>query len=176
MPTLRGHSGARRRREPGIQFRRKSLLGWIPGSLASRAPRNDQDFLGALGAALLGLVALTGAGAAQPAPQCTGNQKPWMVAELLFGRGDVSDFNWTRFVDAEITPRFPDGLTAYDARGQWKNPQTGTISRERSKMVMIAMPPDPDNDAKLQEIIAAYKTRFKQQSVGLIIKPACVSF
>jgi hypothetical protein len=134
----------------------------------------------ALAAALVGLIGLTATSIAQPALQCTGNQKPWMVAELLFGRGNVSDFNWTRFVDAEITPRFPDGLTVYDARGQWKNPQTGTISRERSKMVMIAMPPDAGNeaknDAKLQEIIAAYKTRFRQQSVGLIIRPSCVSF
>ena len=41
---------------------------------------------------------------------------------------------------------------------------------------MIAMPPGADNDARLDQIIEAYKTRFKQQSVGLIIRPACVSF
>ena len=102
-----------------------------------------------------------------------------MVAELLFGRSNVSDFNWDRFLAAEVTPRFPDGLTVYDARGQWRNPQTKTISRERTKVVMIAMPPDAGNEAdeaKLQEIIEAYKTRFKQQSVGLIVRPSCVSF
>jgi hypothetical protein len=34
-----GHSGAARRAEPGIQFRRKSLQNWIPGSRANaRAP------------------------------------------------------------------------------------------------------------------------------------------
>jgi hypothetical protein len=133
-----------------------------------------------IAAALLGLIALTAASAAQPALQCTGNQKPWMVAELLFGRSNVSDFNWDRFLTAEVTPRFPDGLTVYDARGQWRNPQTKTIARERTKVVMIAMPPDAGseakNEAKLQEIIAAYKTRFKQQSVGLIVRPSCVSF
>ena len=127
-------------------------------------------------AALIGLIALTAASAAQPSLQCTGNQKPWIVAELLFGRSNVSDFNWDRFLTAEVTPRFPDGLTVYDARGQWRNPQTKTISRERTKVVMIAVPPDAGNDAKLQEIIAAYKTRFKQQSVGLIVRPSCVSF
>ncbi|MBX9825329.1 MAG: DUF3574 domain-containing protein [Xanthobacteraceae bacterium] len=130
----------------------------------------------AVAAALLSVVALTAAAVAQPALQCTGSQKPWTVAELLFGRSNVSDFNWDRFLAAEVTPRFPDGLTVYDARGQWKNPQTGTIARERSKVVMIAMPSDPGNEAKLQEIIAAYKTRFKQQSVGLITRPSCVSF
>ena len=129
-----------------------------------------------LAAALFCFFVLIADVAAQPALQCTGNQKPWMVAELLFGRSNVSDFNWDRFLTAEVTPRFPDGLTVYDARGQWKNPQTGTISRERTKVVMIAMPPDAGNDAKLKDIIEAYKTRFKQQSVGLIVRPSCVSF
>ena len=126
--------------------------------------------------ALLGFFLLTANIAAQPSLQCTGAQKPWMVAELLFGRGNVSDSHWGRFLTAEVTPRFPDGLTVYDARGQWRNPQTKTISRERTKVVMIAMPPDARNEAKLQEIIEAYKARFKQQSVGLIIRPSCVSF
>jgi hypothetical protein len=127
-------------------------------------------------AALLGLFALTTAAVAQPSLPCTGTQKPWTVAELLFGRSNVSDFDWNRFLDAEITPRFPDGLTVYDARCQWRNPQTRKISRERSKVVMIAMPPDAGNEARLREIVAAYKTRFKQQSVGLILRPSCVSF
>ena len=100
----------------------------------------------------------------------------WVVVELLFGRTGVSDASWTRFLATEITPRFPDGLTVLDARGQWRNPKTSRISRERSKVVMIAMPPGADNDARLQQIIDAYRTRFKQQSVGLIVRPACVSF
>jgi len=99
-----------------------------------------------------------------------------MVAELLFGRSNVSDRNWDRFLADEVTPRFPDGLTVYEAKGQWRNPQTRKISRERSKVVMIAMPPGADTDARLQAVIEAYKTRFKQQSVGLILRPSCVSF
>jgi hypothetical protein len=128
----------------------------------------------ALAAALL--LALTASAVAQPVLQCSGAQKAWMVAELLFGRSNVSDRNWDRFLTAEVTPRFPDGLTVYDARGQWRNPEIKTISRERTKVVMIAMPPGADNDARLQAVIEAYKTRFKQQSVGLILRPSCVSF
>ncbi len=161
---------------PGFRGRRP----FEARSLRSLAPQGDGDswfvLIQRLGVALLGLIALTAAAIAQPSLQCTGAQKPWTVAELLFGRGNVSDFNWNRFVDAEVTPRFPDGLTIYDARGQWRNPQTSKISRERSKVVMIAMPPDAGNEAKLQEIIEAYKTRFKQQSVGLILRASCVSF
>jgi hypothetical protein len=113
---------------------------------------------------------------AQSAVQCSGAQKPWVVADLLFGRTHVSEANWARFLATEVTPRFPDGLTVYDARGQWRNQQTRKIARERSKVVMIAMPPASDTDARLQAIIEAYKTRFRQQSVGLILRPSCVSF
>ena len=99
-----------------------------------------------------------------------------MVADLLFGRTHVSEASWARFLAAEVTPRFPDGFTVIDARGQWRAPGAQKISRERSKLLMIAMPPGTDNDERLQKIIEAYKTRFKQQSVGLIVRPACVSF
>jgi hypothetical protein len=126
-------------------------------------------------AAALPLV-LVAPAASEPELQCSGAQKPWMVAELLFGRNQVSDPAWDRFLAAEVTPRFPDGLTVYDARGQWRNPASKKISRERTKVVMIAMPPGADNNARLQAIIEAFKTRFKQQSVGLIIRPSCVSF
>lgn len=128
-------------------------------------------------AAALGLLALVaGAAAAQPALHCNAPQKPWVVAELLFGRTGVSDASWRRFLAAEITPRFPDGLTAFDARGQWRNPSTNAILRQRSTVVMIAVPPSADNDARLRQIIQAYKARFRQKSVGLIVRPACVSF
>src|SRR5881628_1466868 len=113
---------------------------------------------------------------AQPALPCSGGQKPWVVADLLFGREHVSEASWARFLAAEVTPRFPDGFTVIDAKGQWRAPGGEKISRERSKLVMIAMPPAADNEDRLQKIIEAYKTRFKQQSVGLILRPACVSF
>jgi hypothetical protein len=113
---------------------------------------------------------------AQPALQCSGAQKPWVVADLLFGRTNVSEASFARFLAAEVTTRFPDGFTVIDAKGQWRAPGGEKITRERSKVLMIAMPPAADNDERLQQIIAAYKTWFKQQSVGLIVRPACVSF
>ena len=105
-----------------------------------------------------------------------GAQKYWLVADLLFGTSHVSEAGFARFLAREVTPRFPDGFTVLDARGQWRNPDSKKISRERSKVVMIAMPPDPGNEDRLAKIIEAYKIRFKQQSVGLIVRPACVSF
>jgi hypothetical protein len=132
-----------------------------------------------LRAAAIGLVVLAAcfnAASAQPALQCTSGQKSWVVAELLFGRDRVNETRWSQFLADEITPRFPDGLTVYDAKGQWRAPGSDKIAQQRSKVVMIAMPPATDNDARLQQIVEAYKGRFKQQSVGLIVRPACVSF
>jgi hypothetical protein len=128
---------------------------------------------------LLMAILLVGGGgraSAQPVPQCSGAQKSWLVADLLFGRSRVSEASFARFLAAEVTPRFPDGFTVLDARGQWQAPGSARISRERSKVLIIAMPPDAKNDERLSQIIEAYKSRFRQQSVGLIVRPACVSF
>ena len=107
--------------------------------------------------------------------------KPQQVAELMFGRkiGDrigVSEAQWARFLDREITPRFPDGLTVIDTRGQWRDNARKTIVREPSKLVQIVLRGKPEDDARLNEIAAAYKSRFRQQSVGIIVRAACVSF
>jgi hypothetical protein len=130
---------------------------------------------------LLVLVAGINRAAAQSSLQCSGAQKPAAVAELLFGRkiGNriaVTESKWARFVDREITPRFPDGLSVVDAKGQWRDRERNVIVREPSKLVTIVLPGDPADQIRLGQIIEAYKRRFKQQSVGVIVRPACVSF
>jgi hypothetical protein len=126
------------------------------------------------------LFALAGSANAQLV-DCRGGQKPSQVAELMFGRkiGDriaVSEGEWGRFVDREITPRFPAGLTVFNAAGQWRDKASNKIVREPSKIVQIVLPGDDGEFSRLNEIAEAYKTRFKQQSVGVIVRPACVSF
>jgi len=54
--------------------------------------------------------------------ECRGGQKAQQVAELTFGRRivghiAVSETQWLQFIDNEITPRFPDGLSVFDASG-----------------------------------------------------------
>jgi hypothetical protein len=118
--------------------------------------------------------------AAQPI-ECRGAHKPQQVAELLFGRkiGDriaVTEGKWGRFVDREITPRFPDGLTVYSTLGQWRDTATNKIVREPSKIVMLVLPGKDDDLERINQIAEAYKSQFRQQSVGVILRPACVSF
>jgi hypothetical protein len=128
-------------------------------------------------AALLFLVCSTTAQAAE----CPASLKPQDVAQLLFGRniGDrlgVSEARFQRFVAREISPRFPDGLTILDAQGQWRDGARGLTVHEPSKVVEIVLPGrDGDLDA-LNQIAAAYKSAFHQQSVGIVVRSACVAF
>jgi hypothetical protein len=131
-------------------------------------------------ASLLWLACASAGGAWAQSGECRSG-KPQQVAELMFGRkiGDrvaVTDTAWARFVDREITPRFPDGLTVIDARGQWRDRDRNRIVREPSKLVQIVLPGKDEDQQRLDEIAAAYKLRFRQQSVGIILRPACVAF
>jgi hypothetical protein len=115
------------------------------------------------------------------AQECRLPQTSKSVAELIFGRNignklGVSENTWARFVATEITPRFPNGFSMVDARGQWLDSDTKKIVRERSKLVTIVLDGAADTQQKIDDIVAAYKGRFRQQAVGVIIRPACVSF
>ena len=131
-------------------------------------------------AAIILALAWSSSAGAQTA-ECHAGQKPQEVAQLLFGRniGDrlaVSETQWGRFVDREISPRFPDGLTVFDAKGEWRDTARKTIVHEPSKVVEIVLPGKPDDVDELNQIAQAYKSRFRQQSVGILVRRACVSF
>lgn len=108
-------------------------------------------------------------------------QHPMLVAELFFGRdipgrAPLSEAEWRAFAAEIVTPSFPDGFTAFDAEGQWRNPTTGVIAREPTKMLLVAALPSPDLAPRLSAVIEAYKARFRQQSVGIVTRNSCASF
>jgi hypothetical protein len=116
-----------------------------------------------------------------PALSCTAPLQPMQRIELMFGRniaGDagVGDAAWATFLAREITPRFPDGLTVIDAAGQWRDPTTGRIAREPSRLVIIVTAGDAPADEKIAAIVAAYRQRFRQKSVGVVTIAACAAF
>lgn len=103
------------------------------------------------------------------------------VAELFFGRGikgraPLTDAEWAEFTAQTITPNFPDGFTVFDGEGQWRNPQTGHIAHDPTKIVLVAAKRTPDLAQRLSAVIDAYKARFHQQSVGLITRDSCAAF
>jgi len=88
--------------------------------------------------------------------------------ELYFGRsrpgGIVSEEQFQRFLRNVVTPRFPDGLTVFDASGQFRG-SNGTIVREPTKVLILIYPNSPAKRRAIEEIINLYKTQFQQESV-----------
>jgi len=149
-----------------------------------RTPRGRRRYACLLGASLAALVGCT-APAEPPAPSADAcplpSQQRILVAELFFGRNipgraPLSDAEWAEFAAQVVTPNFPDGFTAFDGEGQWRNPVTGKISRERSKVLLVAVQRVPDLPGRLSAVTDAYKSRFHQQSVGLITRDSCAAF
>ena len=128
--------------------------------------------------ALLLLMLAVGA-CAQPGapPACLAPLKPAVAIDLYFGRdkpagGEVTDAEWGAFLAEVVTSRFPDGLSVFDAAGQYREP-SGRIVRERSKRLIVIVFDSPAHRTKLAEIIDAYKQRFGQYSVFRVEQPVC---
>jgi hypothetical protein len=69
------------------------------------------------------------------------------------GGKDITAQEWQQFVDRDVTPRFRDGLTVFDARGQWLG-NDGSVAREQSKALMLIH----GKDAQSEEGIEALRT------------------
>jgi hypothetical protein len=94
--------------------------------------------------------------------------------ELLLGRAG-GEAKWRAFLAREVTPRFPDGLTVYETAGQWRDPATKVIAREKSRVLRIIASADTAPD-KIAAVAEAYKTQFRQKSVGVVTREVCASF
>ena len=111
---------------------------------------------------------------------CPDGTERWVEYQLFMGRGGpggeiVDDAAWDAFLAEEVTPRFPDGLTALDARGQWRG-SDGLIKQERSKLLVILAPPGGDARSRLDAISREYKLQFSQEAVLQTVDEICVSF
>jgi len=109
---------------------------------------------------------------------CTPPLERMLRTELFFGRSvagrrPVTDREWAQFLTHELTPRFP-GLTVLDGRGAWRH--DGHEVREASKVVVIVLPDTPAARGEIAAATEAYKHRFHQQSVGIVMQSVCAAF
>jgi len=116
-------------------------------------------------------------------PAHPGVTKGWVDTRLYFGLGSadqpdkgVSETEWRAFLDREITPRFPSGLSVVDAYGQWQGKSQTRPEHLRSKCVIVDYPDTEENRAKVEAIRAAWKQKTGDQSVMRVTLPADVSF
>ena len=92
-----------------------------------------------------------------------------MVTDVLYfgrntpGGAELSDGVWQRYVDEVLTPRFPAGLTIWDAAGRWRG-ASGEVERERSKVLTLLHVGDVRADSLVAEAVSEYKRRFAQEA------------
>jgi hypothetical protein len=113
-------------------------------------------------------------------PSCPEGTDRFVEYQLFMGRNGpdgevVDDEAWDTFLTDTVTPRFPDGLTVLDGRGQWRG-SDGLIKKERSKLLVILAQPGDDKMRLIDEVSDEYKRRFSQESVLQVVDDACVSF
>lgn len=127
--------------------------------------------------ALLLFVSLMGCGAMITTP-CKGDESLAVQELLYFGTdtpsGHVTPEAWTQFLREIVTPRFPEGLSAWQASGQWRS-ASGEVIREPSYVLTLVHSDDAASSKAVQEIIASYKTRFQQEAVLRVKSAACTS-
>lgn len=87
----------------------------------------------------------------------------------------VDAAEWQAFLDREVTPRFPDGLTWFDAHGQWRG-QDGQVIGETSRVLVLLHGNDSEAAASIEAIRTAYKQTFSQEAVMVEREPSCVAF
>lgn len=112
---------------------------------------------------------------------CRAPLKPMLRAEMYFGRNVgnrivVTEAKWARFVARELVPRFPDGLTVFDARGWWRDPKGRAMANEPGKIVIVVTADNDGTRERVDAVAAAYKRQFRQQSVGIVTRPVCAAF
>lgn len=100
--------------------------------------------------------------------------------ELLFGLSrsnapNITEEEFQGFIDLQVTPRFPEGLTLLAGNGQFKD-STGNIVQEGSKLLILLYPFSKNRSALVDEVRAEYKSAFQQESVLRVDEHSCVSF
>jgi hypothetical protein len=117
--------------------------------------------------------------ASHPYVRCQPGERAAVVDSLYFGGqypdGVVTREQWQAFVDRVVTPRFPEGLTVWEAAGQYRT-AAGVIQHEPAWVLQLVHADDGAVEAAIREIRASYQTQFKQEAVLRVRSNACVSF
>lgn len=111
---------------------------------------------------------------------CPDGTEAYVRVELFFGLSRpgavISEAEFQAFVDEQITPRFPAGLTLLAGSGRFRDAR-GALVTEASRLLILLVPRNGQPvDAQVEVIRAHYRQAFEQQSVLRADAAACVSF
>ncbi len=105
---------------------------------------------------------------------------PMIQTTLYFGLNRpsgpvITTAEWQTFIDRQVTPRFKDGLSVLDAKGQWLG-NDGKLARESSKALLLIHTPGKESETNIETLRSSYKQQFAQDSVMRVDAPVCVAF
>ncbi len=129
---------------------------------------------------IAGLAATLGGCAPMHRTSCGTGEEALIHDTLYFGTGKprggmVTPAEWSEFLKSTVTPRFPQGLTASPASGQWRGAD-GAIVQEASQVLQLIHADDAASENAVQALVAAYKAQFEQEAVLRVKARICVSF
>jgi hypothetical protein len=114
-----------------------------------------------------------------PAAACAPQGVPYTRTTLYFGmarpQGTITEREWKAFVREEVTTRFPQGFTVWQADGQWRTAD-GQIARERAKVLLLVHSGTLSVRDALADLVSSYKQRFQQESVLWESATVCAAF
>jgi len=87
----------------------------------------------------------------------------------------ITSAEWQSFIDQQVTPRFKEGLSVFEAKGQWLG-NDGKLVRENSKALMLIHTSDAESEQKIEALRSLYKQQFVQDSVMRVDTLVCVAF
>ena len=88
--------------------------------------------------------------------------------------GLVMPEDWTRFLTDTVTLRFPEGLSVWQASGQWRA-ASGVMVNEPTYILSLIHPDNATTNKAMQDILSSYKTRFHQEAVLRVSSAVCAS-
>lgn len=112
------------------------------------------------------------------APACAPGERLSVAEVVYFGTnkpgGVVSSEEWSTFLREVVTPRFSDGLSVWQASGQWQGGD-GRLIKENTFVLSLVHAREPSFEKSVRAIVSEYKTRFQQEAVLRVKSHACIS-
>lgn len=97
--------------------------------------------------------------------------KPRVLDRIFFGmntpQGVVTETQWQDFLRDKVTPRFPEGLSVFQAHGQWLGADK-TIAHESSRVLELVHDDSSRVHDDIHTVCKEYKEAFQQEAVMVI--------
>lgn len=128
------------------------------------ARKNSKRLLLVAVLAIALLMGISGKILAQTFPFVESTKQTMLKDELYFGlkrprERNITQSEWSNFIDGFVAPRFPEGLTELDTNGQYMR------IKEPGKILVLVHSESSEDEKSIKEIIDYYKRQFQQQSV-----------